>query len=77
MQSRGDQRQKPRTPPSMVIDAEAVGFSVGDQVTHPKFGEGTVMGIAEDTLTIQFEAGFKNVKAGYVQPVGAEDDVPF
>ena len=77
MQSRGDQRQKPRTPPSMVIDAEAVGFSVGDQVTHPKFGEGTVMGIAEDTLTIQFAAGFKNVKAGYVQPLGAEDDVPF
>ncbi|NHF74195.1 ATP-dependent helicase [Paracoccus xiamenensis] len=77
MQARGDQRAKPRMPPSMVIDAEAVGFSVGDQVTHPKFGAGTIMGIAEDTLTIQFEAGFKNVKAGYVQPAGAEDDVPF
>ena len=35
------------------------------------------MGLAEDTLTIQFEVGFKNVKAGYVQPVGAADDVPF
>ncbi|MFD1794384.1 AAA family ATPase [Paracoccus aurantiacus] len=77
MAERGDQRAKPRTPAAVVIDAEAVGFSVGDRVTHPKFGEGTVMGIAEDTLTIQFEAGFKNVKAGYVQPVGAEDDVPF
>ncbi len=78
MQARGDQRQKPRMPPSMVIDAEAVGFSVGDRVTHPKFGEGTIMGIAEDTLTVQFEAGgFKNIKAGYVQPIGAGDDVPF
>ncbi|TKW67453.1 MAG: DNA helicase II [Paracoccus denitrificans] len=77
MAERGDQRAKPRTPAAVVIDAEAVGFSVGDRVTHPKFGEGTVMGLAEDTLTIQFEAGFKNVKAGYVQPVGAADDVPF
>ncbi|WBU57059.1 ATP-dependent helicase [Paracoccus sediminicola] len=77
MAARGDMRAKPRAPAATVIDAEAVGFSVGDRVSHPKFGEGTVMGIAEDTLTIQFEAGFKNVKAGYVQPVGAGDDVPF
>ena len=77
MAERGDQRAKPRTPAAVVIDAEAVGFGVGERVTHPKFGEGTVMGIAEDTLTIQFAAGFKNVKAGYVQPVGAADDVPF
>ncbi|AUM73220.1 ATP-dependent helicase [Paracoccus jeotgali] len=77
MASRGDQRAKPRTPAAVVIDAEAVGFSVGDTVTHAKFGDGTIMGIAEDTLTIQFEAGFKNVKAGYVQPAGGVDDVPF
>ena len=77
MAERGDQRAKPRTPAAVVIDAEAVGFGVGERVTHPKFGEGTVMGIAEDTLTIQFAAGFKNVKAGYVQPVGTSDDVPF
>ena len=77
MTERGDLRAKPRMPASMVIDAEAVGFSVGDRVSHPKFGDGTVMGIAEDTLTIQFAAGFKNVKAGYIQPVGAGDDVPF
>ncbi|MFV0408797.1 MAG: ATP-dependent helicase [Paracoccus sp. (in: a-proteobacteria)] len=77
MAERKAPQAKPRTPASVIIDAEAVGFSVGDRVTHPKFGDGTVMGIAEGTLTIQFAAGFKNVKAGYVQPLGAEGDVPF
>ena len=33
---------------------------------------------SEDTLTVQFDAGgFKTIKAGYVQPVGGGDDVPF
>ncbi|MDO5604247.1 MAG: UvrD-helicase domain-containing protein [Paracoccus sp. (in: a-proteobacteria)] len=77
MSQQPERKVKPRTPASVVIDAEAVGFCVGDRVNHAKFGEGTVMGIAEDTLTIQFAAGFKNVKAGYVQPAGAGNDVPF
>ncbi|MDO5658672.1 MAG: UvrD-helicase domain-containing protein [Paracoccus sp. (in: a-proteobacteria)] len=68
-------RSTPRHKPAIVIDAQ--GFAVGDRVTHPKFGEGEVIGIAEDTLTISFAAGFKNVKAGYVQPVGVDGDVPF
>ncbi|WP_126153411.1 ATP-dependent helicase [Paracoccus haematequi] len=77
MQQRASERKAPvhRTP--VVIDAEpAARFAVGDRVSHAKFGEGTIMGIAEDTLTVQFAAGFKNIKAAYVQPVGA-DDVPF
>ncbi|WEF23745.1 UvrD-helicase domain-containing protein [Paracoccus sp. S3-43] len=77
MQARASERKAPvhRTP--VVIDAEpAARFAVGDRVSHAKFGEGTIMGIAEDTLTVQFAAGFKNIKAAYVQPVGA-DDVPF
>ncbi|MFV0291955.1 MAG: ATP-dependent helicase [Paracoccus sp. (in: a-proteobacteria)] len=73
----GNQRPRSRPATATVIDAEAIGFSVGDRVTHPKFGEGTVMGIAEDTLTVQFDAGFKNVKAGYVQPTGTSSDIPF
>ena len=52
-------------------------IAVGDRVSHAKFGEGTIMGIAEDTLTVQFAAGFKNIKAAYVQPAGRDDDVPF
>ena len=76
MQARAAERTRPAAP--VVIDATAVAFAVGDRVSHSKFGDGTVMGIAEDTLTVQFAAGFKNVKASYVQPAGlAGDDVPF
>ncbi|MBK4214641.1 UvrD-helicase domain-containing protein [Paracoccus caeni] len=79
MQARAVERKGPvhRTP--VTINASpASSFTVGDRVIHPKFGEGEVMGMAEDTLTIQFEAGFKNIKAAYVQSVGiADDDVPF
>ena len=41
------------------------------------------LGIAEDTLTVQFPAGFKTIKAAYVQPASdaardiTPDDVPF
>ena len=79
MQERAGARPAPvhRTP--IVIDAEpAARFTVGDRVFHQKFGTGTIMGIAEDTLTVEFPAGFKNVKASYVQPATASaDDVPF
>jgi len=78
MQAKASERRAPvhRTP--VIIDAKpASRFSVGDKVTHVKFGEGEVMGVAEDTLTIQFPAGFKNIKAAYVQAAGDVDDVPF
>lgn len=77
MQARSAERKSPMRRAPVTIDAEAVSFSVGDTVRHIKFGEGKIMGIAEDTLTVQFEAGFKTVKAGYVQPVGDDQDVPF
>ncbi len=78
MQAKAAERRAPvhRTP--VTIDAApASRFAVGDKVSHAKFGEGQVMGVAEDTLTIQFAAGFKNIKAAYVQPAGGGDDVPF
>ncbi|TRW94821.1 AAA family ATPase [Paracoccus sp. M683] len=80
MQANAAVRRAPvhRTP--VVIDADpAAGFAVGDRVFHQKFGNGTIMGIAEDTLTVQFTTGFKTIKAAYVQPSGAAggDDVPF
>ncbi len=62
----------------VTIDVEAgPSFSVGDKVLHEKFGNGTIMGISEDTLTVQFGETFKNIKASYVKPATAGDDVPF
>ena len=79
MQERAGQRAQAVHRKPVVIDAEpATEFSVGDRVFHQKFGKGTIMGIAEDTLTVQFQTGFKTVKASYVQPGdSAGGDVPF
>lgn len=80
MQERAAVRPAPSHRPPIVIDAEpAARFAVGDRVFHQKFGTGSVMGIAEDTLTVEFPAGFKTIKAAYVQPASdaASDDVPF
>ena len=74
MQNAASARQA--RPAPVVIDADAVEFAVGDRVNHTRFGEGIIMGIAEDTLTVQFQIGFKNVKVGYVTQAGV-DDVPF
>ncbi|MBD9526775.1 ATP-dependent helicase [Paracoccus sp. PAR01] len=70
----------PRAAPITIDATPATSYAVGDRVFHQKFGNGTIMGIAEDTLTIQFPTGFKTIKAGYVQPASAGgnlDDVPF
>ncbi|WP_090754679.1 ATP-dependent helicase [Paracoccus chinensis] len=80
MQERAAVRPAPSHRPPIVIDAEpAARFAVGDRVFHQKFGTGSVMGIAEDTLTVEFPAGFKTIKAAYVQPASdaASDDAPF
>ncbi len=78
MQARASERRAPVQRAPITIDADpAARFAVGDRVVHAKFGEGQVMGIAEDTLTVQFTAGFKTIKAGYVQPAGDDRDVPF
>ncbi|MDP0927470.1 UvrD-helicase domain-containing protein [Paracoccus onubensis] len=77
MQARASERRTPKVA-AVTIDSEAAAkFSVGDRVSHAKFGEGQIMGIAEDTLTIQFGTSFKTVKAAYIQPAGGDQDVPF
>ena len=44
------------------------GFSVGDQVYHVKFGNGNVIGVNGDKLTINFkQVGIKNVVASFVK----------
>ncbi|MDT9694338.1 hypothetical protein Q5762_39585, partial [Streptomyces sp. P9(2023)] len=66
------ERAASRTPPRpVVIEAQAVRFAVGDRVFHQKFGYGTVQGIAEDTLTVEFPTGFRNIKASYVSAAEA------
>ena len=79
MQTRAAERKAPVHRAAITIDAQAdARFATGDRVSHAKFGEGKIIGIAEDTLTVQFDdGGFKTIKAGYVQPVGGGDDVPF
>ena len=85
MQDRAGQRPQPVHRKPVTIDADpAAGFSVGDRVFHQKFGNGTIMGITEDTLMVEFPTGFKNIKAAYVTPAsqgaasqGGLDDVPF
>ncbi|RNF33187.1 ATP-dependent helicase [Paracoccus methylarcula] len=78
MQARAAERKAPARRAPVTIDAEASAqFSVGDRVSHAKFGEGEIIGIAEDTLTVQFAAGFKTIKAAYVIPAGSDQDVPF
>jgi hypothetical protein len=43
-------------------------FSVGDRVSHHKFGDGTVTAIENNMLAIHFDhAGRKRVMASYVQ----------
>ena len=77
MQARAAERNAPVHRVPVTIDAQAAArFGVGDRVSHAKFGEGEIIGIAEDTLTIRFGTGFRTVKAAYVQPAGV-DDVPF
>ncbi|PZO66055.1 MAG: DNA helicase II [Paracoccus denitrificans] len=78
MQDRVAQYSKATHRAPVVIDHNpGEKFAVGDRVFHQKFGTGSVIGIAEDTLTIEFPAGFKNVKASYVQPAADVGDVPF
>ena len=47
---------------------EATGYSVGMLVSHPQFGEGTVMAVDADKLTIKFDDGrIKQIVDYYVK----------
>ncbi len=76
MQTRAASRAQPRGP--VTIEAKPlVEFSVGIRVFHQKFGYGEIIGIAEDTLTVQFPTGFKTIKAAYVSLADQAGEVPF
>ena len=47
--------------------AYASKYSVGDQISHPMFGDGTVTAINTDKLTIEFpDSVIKQIVDGYV-----------
>jgi hypothetical protein len=44
----------PTTPPKQLFSSGNSRFTIGDRVSHPKFGNGIVKAIDADKLTIQF-----------------------
>jgi hypothetical protein len=59
---------KAATPPAIPAAAvHASKYAIGDHVSHPMFGHGTVTGIDGNTLTIQFaDSGVKEIIEGYI-----------
>ncbi len=49
--------------------AYASSYTVGDQISHTMFGDGTVTAINADKLTIEFpDSVIKQIVDGYVNP---------
>lgn len=58
---------KPKTPAASAT-AYVSDYTIGDQVSHPMFGNGTVTRIDENKLTIEFsESLTKQIIDGYVK----------
>jgi DNA helicase-2/ATP-dependent DNA helicase PcrA len=56
-----------QTAPAVSVTPNAGSFSKGSAVFHQKFGNGVVLGVDGDHLTIAFKhAGQKKVMADYV-----------
>ena len=54
---------------STALPAYASSYTVGDQISHPMFGDGTVTAINADKLTIEFpDSVTKQIVDGYVNP---------
>jgi len=57
----------PNTAPAATV-APPTNYTVGDQVSHPMFGGGTVTAIDADKLTIEFaDQVVKQIIDGYVK----------
>ena len=59
-------KKVPAAPPPPVVHVSA--YSVGNRVTHPSFGDGKVMSIDRDQLTIQFGKNEKVILESFVKP---------
>jgi hypothetical protein len=54
--------------PAAPATAYVSDYAIGDQVSHPMFGNGTITGIDENKLTIEFsESVTKQIIDGYVK----------
>jgi hypothetical protein len=63
-------RKAPAAPktPAPPAAAYVSGYSVGDQISHPMFGDGTVTAIDQNKLTIEFPGNVtKQIIDGYVK----------
>jgi hypothetical protein len=61
---------KPAKPKTSAAPATAYvsDYAVGDEVSHPMFGDGTVTAIEENKLTVEFpESVIKQIIDGYVK----------
>ena len=57
------------TSPSRASIPLQTEYAIGDRISHPMFGHGTVAAINADTLTIEFEGNVvKQILDGYVKP---------
>jgi hypothetical protein len=58
---------KPKTPEASA-SAYVSEYAVGDHISHPIFGDGTVTAIDENKLTVEFpESVTKQILDGYVK----------
>jgi hypothetical protein len=66
-----ERSQRQNTLPEVIAGsspAKLTGFAVEDRVSHPQFGNGTVIAIDGSTLSIEFdEQGTRHVIDGYVK----------
>jgi Protein of unknown function (DUF3553) len=71
---RATARVKPKAQPAATAPIPYVSpFSIGDHISHPQFGEGTVTGIDDAKLTIDFaNRGTKQIIDYYVKRSKAE-----
>jgi DNA helicase-2/ATP-dependent DNA helicase PcrA len=63
--------QRPKTLPEAVAQpAKLTGFAVGDRVSHPQFGDGTIIAIEDHRLSIAFDTlGNKQIIDSFVKPL--------
>jgi hypothetical protein len=59
---------KSTTAPTATATAYASKYAIGDHISHPMFGDGTVTAIHADKLTIEFpDSVTKQIVDGYVE----------
>ncbi|MDO4518500.1 MAG: 3'-5' exonuclease, partial [Bacillota bacterium] len=58
-------RQETKKKAAAMGDTANLSFACGDRVSHPKFGEGTVVEFGGGTIRVEFEKGVKKLALGF------------